>query len=261
MSHPFEAFPRFLSALKPVPSRAARSHRATPSLTALEGRIALSHFGAHAHVAAHVVAHRRPSSIPTGTTTGESSPGGTSSTQNNQLRTDLQQLQADVKAVLSASSVTDAQRQALNGDFAALCNAGVTVDRTALQAVATTLLTDIANGSYDANATSIQSSFTAAFSGTSGAALTGDQATLVNTAYGDFVTVAKGLNATTDQLTAIANDQTAIQADLTNLGLSTTNHPGQAAQLDLILGGPAGDLGAGGFRGPHGGFGHGHGRF
>lgn len=185
----------------------------------------------------------------------------TSSTQNTQLRTDLQQLQTDVQAVYSGSSVTDAQRQALNGDFAALCKAGVNVDRTALQAVATTLLTDIAAGTYDDNAATIQASFTAAFSGASGAALTTDQTTLVNTAYSDFVTVAKGLNATSSELTAIANDQTAIQTDLTNLGLSTTNYPGQSAQLDLILGGPGGGFGPGGPGGPRGGFGHGHGRF
>src|SRR5439155_2865107 len=124
--------------------------------------------------------------------------------------------------------------------------ASLTADKSALATVADNLLTAIADGSYDSNtatAASIKTAFTAAFSGTSV-----DQ-TQIDQAFTDFVAVARGLNLSTPELTTLAGDRTAIQADLTRLGISTTDGH-QSSNLDLILGRGAG-FGFGGHGGHH----------
>jgi hypothetical protein len=163
--------------------------------------------------------------------------------QDAQLAQHQQTLQTDLNGALAGSTVTDAQRLALKNDLRAIVQAGVTVNKTALATVADSLLTALADGTYDAKQASIQAAFTAAFTGASGAALTTDQAALVATAFGDFVTVARGLNLDSTELTTLAADRSAIQADLTRLGITSTNGHAQSSNLDLIV-----SLGFGGGR-------------
>ncbi|MFO0891144.1 MAG: hypothetical protein U0790_18615 [Isosphaeraceae bacterium] len=257
-----------------------RDRRVIPTLTGLEDRVVLSRFGVGAQAFGSRLAFIRHARGPganhggtrtttaaetstantTGTTAATTALGNCAGgiTQDAQLTADLEKLQTDIRAVYSGSAVTDAQRQALNNDFRALRDAGVVVDKAALQTVADTLLTNLANGTYDQNASTIQTAFTAAFSGTDGAALTSDQTALVNTAYNDFVTVARGLNVDSTELQTLADDRAAIQADLTRLGIGTSDGhgPGQSSNLDLILQGPGGVRGPGpgrGFGRPRGG--------
>ena len=99
----------------------------------------------------------------------------------------------------------------------------MTVDRTALATVADNLLTTLADGTYDSSATvsaASKTAFAAAFTGT------GVDQTQVTQAYTDFVAVARGLNLTSAELTTLAADRTAIQADFTRLGINTTGDHG-----------------------------------
>lgn len=269
---------------KAAPPRRRRGRQVSPTFDAMEDRLVLSHFGHYHHLALQFASSSfkaSTNSLSSTTATTSSTTGATSSTtattrstnedpdsttdcaggafqQNTQLQTDIQQLRTDIGTVYSNSSVTDSQRQALATDFQALHTAGVTVDISQLQTVATELLTALANGTYLDNASTIQSDFIAAFSGASGAALTTDQAALVDTAYNDFLAVAQNLNITPDELSAITTDLSNIQNDLNNGGSSsgTSSQPSYPfSTLNLILGGP---MVHGGFSD---GFGGGHGRF
>lgn len=234
--------------------RPRRPRAAAPQLDSLEGRVVLSRLGIAGHgvtrLAATQVEQSSTASTSLGLISGASATCNGRGIQDAQLQADQQTLRTDLNAVVAGSSVTDAQRLTLRNDFRAIANASVTVDRTALATVADNLLTSIANGTYDADASTLQAAFTAAFSGTNGAALTTDQTALVTTAYNDFVTVAKGLNVDTTELSKLSADRTAIQADLTRLGIDTTSGYGQSSSLDLILGSALGGGGRG--RGRHG---------
>jgi hypothetical protein len=212
----------------PSPSR-RRPRQAVPMLDRLEERVVLSH-GHHVHQLA-TVAH--VSTTTGAATTGTTTSTTTSATQDATLTADLKQFQTDLTTALAGSTVTDAQRLALNNDLMTIRQAGVTIDTTALMTVADTLLTDLANGTYDsdpATAAAVKTAFTAAFSGT------GLNQTQITQAFTDFVTVARNLNITSAELTTLATDRAAIQADFTRLGITNTHGYGVSSNLDLITG-------------------------
>ena len=161
--------------------------------------------------------------------------GGRGFIGDEQLREDLQQLRTDLTAVLGGSAVTDAQRLALRTDFRSIAETGFRVDKEALGTVVDSLLTALADGSYDSDATvaqSIQDSFEALFADSSV-----DQ-TLVDQTYADLVAVARGLDISTEELETLAADREAIQADLERLGIDATigQGPGwSTTNLDLVL--------------------------
>jgi hypothetical protein len=258
-----------------------RDRRSRPRLDGLEGRVVLSRFGfggpgllgraAFAQRGRMNAGTGNAVATPPTNTTDTSRLGGLArglgagrgdrglpGAQDAQLTSNLQKLQADTRVVFEGSAVTDAQRNALATDLRALRNASVAFDRTALGTVADNLLKSLANGSYDQDASALQAAFASAFSGLSGAALTSDQSALVTTAYNDFATVARDLNVDAAELQTLADDRAAIQADLTRLGIGTTEGqgPGQSSNLELILQGP-GPRGGGPGRGPGGGPGFG----
>jgi hypothetical protein len=190
------------------------------------------------------------------------SDGGGAVLNDTQLKTDLNTLRTDLNGVIAGSGATDAQRLALRSDLRAVRDANTSFmpDRKALGAVADSLLTAIADGTYDSDSTvadSIKTSFTNVFSGSN------IDSSLIDQTYADFVAVARGLNISSDELKTLANDRAAIQADLTRLGIDTsTGHSVlySSSNLDLILGGGPrgfgrgpGDLGEapGGFGGRH----------
>jgi hypothetical protein len=233
----------------PLPRRPRQTE---PRLNSLEDRVVLSRVG----LAGHGLADRLTSSQVSQATTGTMSistfsragsfgafrggaprgflPGRSSIVQDQQLATDLDKLRTDTDAVLSGSSVTDAQRQALANDMRSIRNADsdLQLDKTALSNVVDTLLTALADGSYDANtdtAASIKSSFTTLFDGSSV-----DQS-LIDQTFTDLLAVARGLNISTDELNTLSTDRAAITADLTRLGIDTT-HPGPGqSNVDLVL--------------------------
>ncbi len=171
--------------------------------------------------------------------------------QDPQLRTHVDQLRKDTRAVLAGSAVTDAQRQALGDALGALRAADATVDPARLATVGDRLLTALADGTSEAGATTLKADFAAAITGTS------LDSTLVDTAYEGVLTVARSLNVSTDELIALAADRAAIQADLARLGVDPTDGPGGH--------GPGGDsnveliLSPGGMGRGRGGPGHGPG--
>ncbi len=237
----------------------ARGSRAVPlRIDGLEERVVLSHLGPFAARFAHVSA-RGPATVAAAattattrcddTTTGTTATASTSSSRgtrgvrDTQLATDLTTLRTDQNAVLAASTVTDAQRYALRTDLRTIAQAGFRIDRTALGTVTDTLLTSLADGTYDSDATkaaAIKTSFNALFTGST---ITQTQ---IDQTFTDFVAVARGLNISTTQLNKLSADRAAIQADLTRLGISNDHLPG--SNLDLVLGGGGGFGG----RGPRG---------
>lgn len=245
--------------------RSARLRRARRQaalqLDSLEGRVVLSQMGLQGRMAFPGLAHsahfrelshaHHPSTG--GTTDTGSDRRGPGGVQDAQLATDLQQLRTDTQAVLSGSTVSDTQRQALASSMRALRDAGATFDRTKLGAVADGVLTALASGS-DAT----KADFAAAL--TSSKPI---DPNLIDTAYNNLVTVARGLNLSTDELNTLASDRAAIKADFDRLSAGDTGQngghhgPGDSSNLELILGHGPGDQGHG--PGDHGGPGRGPG--
>lgn len=236
-----------------------RSHRAAPTLDALEGRVVLSRFGglgshAAARLATAAVANTTSSSTTNLTLTGGSAGAcGTNlgGVQDAQLATELQTLRTDVNAVVAGSAVTDAQRLALRTDLNTLSTAGFRFDKATLAPVVDSLLTSLANGTYDAADGTVAAANKAAFAALFAGNTSVTQATIDQT-YGDIVAVARGMNISSDELSKLSADRTAIQASLTRLGITSTQDAGQS-NLDLILS-PGGGGGFGRHRGGRGRF-------
>lgn len=245
-----------------LPTKPRRPRQVDPRLDRLEGRVVPSCLGltdtalTAQSTAAEVgltdgttatSAASTASSTPT--TTGFAFPGGPLALRggnfrrgggrgfigDEQLNEDLQQLRTDLSGVLSGSSVTDAQRLALRTDFRAIAETGFRVDKEALGTVVDSLLTALADGTYDSDATvaqSIEESFDALFADSSV-----DQ-TLIDQTYADLVAVARGLDISTEELDTLAADREAIQADLERLGIDAAKQGGpgwSTSNLDLVL--------------------------
>lgn len=154
---------------------------------------------------------------------------------DEQLAEHMNQLRTDMESVLSGSAVTDAQRLALSQDLRVIADAGLRLDPTKLQPIADTLLTAVADGTYDSNAetaASIRTSFDALFTDSS------VDSTVIDKTYNDLVAVAKGLNLSTEELNTLTADRAAIAADLERLGIDTTDHPGPqgpSSNLEFLL--------------------------
>ena len=215
-----------------------RQRSATPQLDSLEGRVVLSHFGVmgagmprmhHAMIDQGTMASTAGSASDQAALIGTmaSARGGRlgfpgrgrgGPIQDTQLTQDLQKLQTDVQSVLSGSTVTDAQRQALGTDLRSLHEAGFRPDKDALSPVVDSLFKSLADGTYDSDASvaqSIQTSFQGLFTGS-----TVDQ-TLIDKTYADLVAVARNLNISSEELATLDADRAAIKADLERLGLPT----------------------------------------
>ncbi len=241
---------RWWHGLNRPPTRASR-HLA-PQLHPLEDRVVLSRFGGFepGGFSSLRFGGSRPfsggnsvnangSTSSAGTDTGSTTlaaslrrgRGGRNVIQDADLTAHLEQLRNDQLAVLSGSSVTDAQRLALRTDLRDLGEAGVCLDPATLAPVIDSLLTTLADGTYDSDATvarANQDAFNALF------ADTGVDQTLIDKTYTDIVAIARNLNLSTDGLTQLAADREAIDADLERLGFTSTRGFSQS-NLDLIL--------------------------
>ena len=227
-----------LKAAQAAPASPRRSGQAAPTFDNLEGRALMAHFGG-GHAARHlagsaIFGDAGASSATTATRTGGHHGG--SIARDAQLTADLATLRTDLDSVLAGSSVTDAQRLALRTDLRTIATAGFRVDKAALAPVVDSLLTALADGSYDsdaATAQSIRDSFDALFTDS------GVDSTLIDQTFTDIVAVARNLNVSTDELTTLAADRSAIQADLTRLGIDGTGRGFKAlgSNLDLVLSG------------------------
>jgi len=157
--------------------------------------------------------------------------GGRNVIQDADLTAHLEQLRADREAVLSGSEVTDAQRLDLQTDLRQLSQTGFCLDSTTLAPVVDSLLATIADGTYDSDpsvAQANQEAFTALF------ADSGVDQTLLDRTYADIVAIARNLNISTAELSILASDQDAIQANLDRLGITLTKGYSQS-NLDFIF--------------------------
>jgi len=126
----------------------------------------------------------------------------------SQLQADVQKLRAELQALAEKSSVTVADLQALTFDGQAISQAGLYLNVHTLNPVISELATAVAGGS---STTQAQTDFTGVFSGTSVSTAT------ITTTFNDVVKAIQDSNVTTTDLTTVATDQAAIQADLKKL--------------------------------------------
>jgi hypothetical protein len=169
--------------------------------------------------------------------------GGTVSqtTQSSQLQTDQTKLQTDLQTLAAKSGVTVADLNNLANDDRALSIAGAQPDSSSLQTSLSALATAVASG---ADTTQAKSDLSKALAGSASV----PQATL-DTAVNDVVQAIQDSHVTTDDLTTIANDHSAIQKDL---GIAPGGAPGVDASLvgNLANLGVLGSPGLGGLGGP-----------
>jgi hypothetical protein len=185
-----------------------RRRRVARSLSceSLEQRVVLSDWGGGGNSLAAALAHV---GVVTGPVEVAGSAGegrhdhGSSST--SQLETDIKALQTELQGLAAKSGLTVGDLASLDTDSQAIAQAGFRFDRTSLQKVVSELATAVAgNGST----TQAQNDFTALFSGSSVAPAT------ITSAFDHLVKAIQDSGITTTDLTNVAADQAAVQADL-----------------------------------------------
>ena len=164
-----------------------------------------------------------------------------SQSSSSQLQTDQAKLQTDLQAVAAKSGVTVGDLNTLATDDQALTIAGAQSDTSSLQTSFSALATAVVSG---ADTTQARSDLSKALAGSASV----PQATL-DTAVNDVVQAIQDSHVTSDDLTTIAGDHTAIQKDL---GVAPGAAPGVNASLvgNLANLGVIGSPGPGGIGGP-----------
>jgi hypothetical protein len=159
----------------------------------------------------------------------------------SQLQADEQKLQMELQSLAAKSGLTIADLQNLVGDSQTISQAGFSFDSSSLNKSISELATAVAGGTSTSQA---QADFTALFNGSS--VLT----TTISTTFSDLTKAIQDSKVLPADLTAVAADQAAIQADLKNL------YPGKSAGGGTGTGstGTGGTTGTGttGTKGGHG---------
>jgi chaperonin cofactor prefoldin len=132
----------------------------------------------------------------------------TTSGAYSQLRADVQKLQTELQSLASKSGLTIADLQKLANDSQAINQAGFFFNAQSLDKTVSELATAVAAGASTAQA---QTDFTALFSGSS------VSTTTINTAFSDLTKAIQDSKVLPADLTTVAADQAAIQADWKNL--------------------------------------------
>jgi predicted outer membrane protein len=155
--------------------------------------------------------------------------------QFTQLNTDIEALRTELQTLAAKSGVTIADLQGLTTDSQSIAQAGFHFDFQSLNKVVSELAAAVAGGASTAQA---QSDWNSLFAGSS------VSTTLINNTCNGVVQTIKDSNVTTTDLSTVANDRAAIQADLKNLrptpvvlggkgtgstgGPGTNNYPGSS---------------------------------
>ncbi len=126
----------------------------------------------------------------------------------SQLQTDVRALNTELQSLAGKSGLTIADLQNLVSDGQAINQAGFFFNVQSLEKVVSELATAVAGGSPTTQA---QTDFTALFSKSS------VSTTTINTAFSDLVKAVQDSKVLPTELTTVAADQAAIQADLKNL--------------------------------------------
>ena len=125
-----------------------------------------------------------------------------------QLRSDLQALRVELQSLAQKSGVTVADLQNLTNDSQAIAGAGFHFGVKNLNSAINELATAIAGGTSTSQA---QTDFTALFSNSS------VSTTTITTTFNDLVQTIQDSTVTTTDLSTVAADEAAIQADLGKL--------------------------------------------
>jgi hypothetical protein len=125
-----------------------------------------------------------------------------------QLQADVQKLQTELQSLAEKSGLTIADLQSLTNDAQTISQAGFFFNVQSLNKTVSELATAVAGGASTAGA---QTDFTALFSGSS------VSTTTINTAFADLTKAIQDSAVLPGDLTTVAADQAAIQADLKNL--------------------------------------------
>jgi hypothetical protein len=137
-----------------------------------------------------------------GMTTGS---GNSGTNPFSQLQTDWKALITELQSLAAKSGVTVANIESLALDNQSITQAGFYFDRSSLHSVISELATAVAGGT---STTQAQSDWTALFNGSS------VSTTVVNDTFNDLVTTIQNSSVTTTDLSTVASDEAAIQADL-----------------------------------------------
>jgi hypothetical protein len=128
---------------------------------------------------------------------------------NGQLQFDEQALQTELKSLAAKSGVTIADLQSLTLDSQAISQAGFHFDGQSLKKAISDLATAVAGGTSTSQA---QTEFTGLFSGSHV-----PSTTTIDTTFTDLTKAIQDSKVLPADLTTVAADQAAIQADLKNL--------------------------------------------
>jgi hypothetical protein len=160
--------------------------------------------------------------------------GAGSGSTISQLRSDWQTLLTELQSLASKSSVTVADVESVVIDSQAIAQAGYQFDRQDLKSVVSELATAVAGGTSTAQA---QTDFNNLFSGSS------VSTTVITNTFNDLVKTITDSGVTTTDLSTVASDEAAIQADLSNLpGHGASPWPGWLQDLPEIPVGLGGTL-------------------
>ncbi len=152
--------------------------------------------------------------VTTPVVTGETPiSAGTSASAFAKLKADLQTLQAELDTLATASGLTIADLQSLSTDSQSIAAAGFHFNPQTLNPVISELATAVANGASTAQA---ESDFTALFSGSN------VSTSVITTTFNGLVKAIGDSGVTAGDLSTVASDEAAIQADLQNLHKTST---------------------------------------
>jgi hypothetical protein len=171
-----------------------------------------------------------------------------------QLQADVQKLHAELVCLAEKSGLTIADEQSLANDAQAITQAGFYFKESALDPVISELAVAVAGGNSTSQALT---DFTALFSGSS------VSSTTITNTFNDLVKAIKDSGVTTNDLSTVAADQAAIQADLKNLfpgeiGGGEGSGGGGVTGTGTGSGGTTGSGSTGGSGGQTNNGGHGH---
>jgi hypothetical protein len=143
-------------------------------------------------------------------------PAGTSS-NFQQLISDVKALQTELQSLAAKSGLTVAELESLATDSQSINQAGVSITPSALGKVISELAMAVAGSAPTSQA---MSDWTALFSGST------VSTTVITNTFNDLVSAIQSSHVTTTDLTTVANDEAAIQTDLKNLFSAHTGSKG-----------------------------------
>ncbi|MFO0908677.1 MAG: hypothetical protein U0794_10005 [Isosphaeraceae bacterium] len=205
-----------LGAAVPRPSTPRRPRRVVLACDSLEGRVTPSHFGggfagavAYRQAAMRHFGGGQTTTTTTSTATALATAAATTTTTNTALDTALTTLRNDINTILSSSSVTVAQINAINTAYRTLRTDGLRPSSpSALASFQDKLVTTYASGTAVVDNATLLEEFKAIFT----TSPTDQQAADLTTAYNALAAAVTSSNITQANITTIDADWAAVVA-------------------------------------------------